>query len=471
MNSLQLLEAMGTIHDRYIAEAHRATPAKQTRFATSKLLLIAAVIAAMLVLAGCAAVLMGLADLSIGRKKVDVGFQQTEHREFLSLQGYSGSKSYQAAKEWQKFLDSYDQDGTLMAQADRLHYAGPVEYMAYLCYTQEMQDKIDDICRKYDLTILGPLYTAKYANAMLWENLGIEAFCTDGSASTELQSGYCYRDGSFSLSGTASLRQKKNLWPHAVNFQYNCNQKSSFHSLFLAVEELDAFQQWEYTSQDGTTLLLALSSEKALILADTSGHFITVNILNPSVELDGRVQRMDRSALEAVADSFLFSYTPAWQDSDNLEKPQWVLSALPEENPLDVLEFYSADHEKTMTIQEYRSLFGNGEVVLDIPKYAKVDLDGDGTEETLLWLRVNQITDYGVLVLHQEGETLRGDSFAYRQMFEIKEDGTFWSSGETDGPSRLQFEEGVPVIQQIPDEGQMEKPDIVWTDNLEQSVG
>ncbi len=472
MKSMELLEAMGNIRDRYIVDAHQPAQTKRVRLTPSRLLLIAAILAAMLVLVGCTAVLLGLADLSIGKKNVDMGFQQTRPLEILSLQGYRDSKQYQAAKEWDAFLDTYDQDGALMDQADRLHYAAPIEYMAYLCYTPEMKDKIDSICETYDLDLLGPIYFARHANAMLWENLGIDTFCTDGSASVDLQSGYCYQDGSFSLSGAASLRQNQELWPHEMNFQYFCNQKSSFHSLFLAVEELDAFQQWEYTTQDGTTVLLALSSDKALILADTSQHFTSVSILNPFVDLEGSRQVMDRLDLEAVADAFVYAYTPVWQDSDNLEKAQWVLSAMPEgeENPVDTLEFYSADYEKNMTVLEFRSLFGNGEVVLDIPKYTKLDLDGNGTEEILLWLRVNQINDYGVLVLHQEGESLRGDSFVYRQMYEIKEDGTFWSSGETDGPSRLQFENGVPVIQSIPDEGQMEKPDAAWTDNFGESL-
>lgn len=457
VKSIDLLSAMGNIRDCYIVEAHQKVEKKKVLY--RKMVLIAAVIAALLMLAGCVAVLLSLSDLSIGKQNVDMGFQQTQPMEMLSLQGYMGSDSYQAARQWQDFLEDYDQDGALLAEADRLHYSAPMEYMAYLCYTPEMQEKIDSICHQFDLSLLGPTYFAKDAFVMVEENLNIGSLFAQEGFTVHIESGYCYQDGSFSFYGTTHLLGIRNLWPHRVNYEYHCNQKTSFHSLFLAVEDVNAFDQWEHTLPDGTRVLLALNQERALILADTQDYFASVNILNPSAE-DG--SRMTHADLEAIADTFVFGYTPVWQDSGNLQKPQWVLSDLPEASSIPEMEFYSGEYEKVVTLSEYCSLFGGGEVALSVPQYAQVDMDEDSTVETLLWLRVNNANDYGILVLHQDGDTLRGDSFAYRQMFDIKEDGTFWTSGQVDGPARLRFENGVPVIEGLSEDTQDSKQALLW---------
>lgn len=461
VKSIDLLEAMGNIHDRYILEAHKKPEQGSRVVSLRKVWFIAAVLALLMLLAGCVAVLLSLSDLSIGKQNIDAGFQQTQPMEMLSLQSYMDSDTYQAAKQWQDFLEDYDPEGTKLAEADQLHQSAPMEYMAYLCYTQEMQDKIDSICSQYGLSLLGPMYTAQDAFIMVQENLGIETLFAQEGFTVHIESGHCYQDGSFSFYGTTQLLGIRNLWPHRVHYEYHCNQKTSFHDLFLAVEDVNAFSQWEHTLPNGTTLLLALSQERALILADTQDCFVSVNILNPAAQ-DGTL--MTHADLEAIADTFRFDYAPVWQDSDNLVKLQWVLADLLEASETPELTFFSSEYEKTVTLSEYRSLFGSGEVVLSIPKQAEVDMDGDGTPETLLWLRVNNANDYGILVLHREEGILRGDSFAYRQMFQVKQDGTFSYSGQEDGVGRLRFDSGVPVIEPISSTGQEEKEDLLWSD-------
>ena len=115
MKSMDLLETIGSIRDKYILEAHSQTSAPKKRIPSKRLVLIAAIITLMLLLVGCAAVLLGLWDLRLGEYPIDAGFGETQSGEFISLSGFVGSKEYQANKEWIDFEKQYDPDGSIIA--------------------------------------------------------------------------------------------------------------------------------------------------------------------------------------------------------------------------------------------------------------------------------------------------------------------------------------------------------------------
>lgn len=466
MKSMDLLETTGSIRDKYILEAHSQTAVPKKRIPSKRLFLMAAIIALMLLLVGCVAVILGLRDMYLGEYTYDAGFEETGVSNSISLQGYVGSPGYQAAKEWQDYLAVYDSDGTLLKEADQTGYESPIEYMAYLCYTSEMEAKIDEICGKYGLQLLGP--TNLTDNPMrMFTDLGIDNIIADGTvALVDFDGGaYYYQDGTFQLPGITTLTWKGNPWPHPVRYTYRCVMKTAFDGVALNVGDLNQYDEWTYTVKDGTEVLLALSEEKALIIADLPNHFVTVNILKPN---DGSSASMDRSALEAIADTFRFDYTPRRPDADTLAESEWFTQATePEEitvpdNTVDapvnngsweevktkfaaILSgedvFFNRDQAEGMTIKQYCDSFGAvSEVDVSITKYATADLDADGVPELLLWITINETNDYGVLVL-QYDRGVTGYEFAYRQMADIKTDGTFhYSCGASNhGVARLKF--------------------------------
>ena len=71
----------------------------------------------------------------------------TEVVDEVSMQGLMGSPEYQAAREWEDFYGTYDPDGAILAEAEG--YVPPPEYEAYICYSQEMLDRLDGLCGKY----------------------------------------------------------------------------------------------------------------------------------------------------------------------------------------------------------------------------------------------------------------------------------------------------------------------------------
>ena len=101
--------------------------------------------------------------------------------------------------------------------------------------------------------------------------------------------------------------------------------------------------------------------------------------------------------------------------------------------------FFSRDLCDGVTIAEYCN-----EANAEITKYTLTDLDDDGTPELILWETVNGIDDYGFLVIRYDGNNgAAGYSFTYRQMIDLKKDGTFgYSGGIADtGYARMVFDE------------------------------
>ena len=467
MKSMDLLETIGSIRDKYILDAHNQKAVQKKRIPAKRMLLIAAIVSLMLLLVGCVAYILSLKDMYMGEYTYDAGFDETGVSTSISLQGYVGTPNYQAAKEWQDYLAIYDPDGTLLKEADQTGYVSPMEYMSYLCYTPEMEAKINEICTKYGLQLLGPTYLTDNPMRM-FTDLGINNIIADGTvALVDFDGGaYYYEDGSFQLPGTTQLTWEGNPWPHPVNYTYRCVMKTTFDGVSLNVDDINQYEEWTYAVKDNTEVQLALSENKALIIADLPTHFVTVNILKPNEDASNP---MDRKALEAVANTFRFDYTPQKPDADTLVEPEWFTQATEPENVTIIPEntvivptnnelwedaktkfesilsgesgFLDRDLAEGVTIQQYCESFGTtSEVNVSITKYTTADLDADGIPELLLWITINDVNDYGVLVLRYDGG-VTGYTFAYRQMADIKTDGTFHYSGgaSNHGTARLKF--------------------------------
>ena len=80
------------------------------------------------------------------------------------------------------------------------------------------------------------------------------------------------------------------------------------------------------------------------------------------------------------------------------------------------------------------------ETKVSFSNYAFADLDADGTSELLLGIVFNDEFAYGTLVLHTS-DVVTGYEFTYRQLMDVKQDGTFrYSGGAADnGIARLEF--------------------------------
>ncbi|MDE7430715.1 MAG: sigma-70 family RNA polymerase sigma factor [Lachnospiraceae bacterium] len=240
-----------------------------------------------------------VSEKDIPKKEVDV----------IALGGIEGSPEYSACSEWRAFLDGYDTDGVLLSEIGN-GFAGLGEYeLVYNCYTQDMADKVDEICGKYELSKLqGLTIVDDYAALCRQTNIGDFCTGTDGSVRWDFGGGSLYDDGSFDMDGRVIWKgpaESKLLC--VTDYQFGRTMKGSFNPFTLNVGEMEEYHEWEYLSESGQTVLLANSSLKALIIAEREHSFIVVNVLG---DLPSDTLEMSDEILEALADLFDFSVIP-----------------------------------------------------------------------------------------------------------------------------------------------------------------
>ena len=104
------------------------------------------------------------------------------------------------------------------------------------------------------------------------------------------------------------------------------------------------------------------------------------------------------------------------------------------------------------------------EFEVTITRYAFVDMDGDGIREAVVDFRFGENSQVMCMVLKWDSirENVFGMGFYYRQMYQIKEDGSFAYSGggDNDGWAKLRWENNTWVKENVEDSDQ--KADVQW---------
>lgn len=270
-----------------------------------KLIPIAAVVAAIVAVsvAAYANDLLGLQDRVIPMEVFE------EEYDGLLYQGTSNSNGVKGSLEWQLFTESYDPDYKIYNSVKDICGAEfGAYYETYGCYTQEMVDKLEEICEKYGLTLHGHCTVVQ-----LWEggenthkNVGIETIFTDSGAEHEPFSGYYYEDGSFHFDGGTVLNREELPWKRAVEYQFSRLIRNSLDTLSLNIGVQESYTQWHYTTLDGTEVLLAIGPDKGLIIAELEESIVNINVLN----VDDSYGELSMRSLEAFADTFAFANIP-----------------------------------------------------------------------------------------------------------------------------------------------------------------
>ena len=317
MNSNDLFDIIGETPERYVLDAANvnAKVIPMRKRSPKRMWLIAAIIALILCLVGCAvAYVLSLDSMILGTEFIEDRTGETEPRTRLSLQGYVGSPSYQAAKEWFDFLQTYDPDGAIefSDEADNVEF--PEDYQFYHLYSVEMKEKLDAICQKYSLELLGPMIVDTTAENMFQE-LGINGILREG-AQAEIEwstggPGYFFRNGTFDVEFRVTLTGKNNPWPYENLVFYRCHNKKSFDAVTVGMDDPSAYEEWNYTTSSGVEVLLVKGPESAMIVADIGDYFITVGSIETKAGniLDGE-HTMTREGLEAYAEIFDLSIRP-----------------------------------------------------------------------------------------------------------------------------------------------------------------
>lgn len=374
--------------------ARKDIPMKRRKM---KPVMIAAIVALMVLLMGCAVVLFTLQDMKIGEysyvepryiNENGEKIPETEKtKDVISLQGIAGSPEQMAAQEWYEFEQSYDADHKLLDEADKNGFDAPKEYDAYFVYTQEMIDKVDEIAEKYGLELAGAIAGAEeFQMDIFFDALEIEDLHqSDAQAEVEYADAYFYACGNFNTEFRITLTGNEAKWEHEILASMRYCGKGYLDTVFAHISSIEDYEQWTYTMNDGNQVLIIMSDGDAHIFYDAENGFVSAGFWTTYEDENGNITCMSKRDVELVADALDFTVVPQKPDMEETGKKleaayqnhlaeqearmeTWV-------NPF--AHDYSSYTEVAAYIMENSSSPEN-------TYYALWDVNGDGTAEMLI---------------------------------------------------------------------------------------
>lgn len=335
----------------------------------------------------------------------------------LSLSGYNDTPESRALAEWLQFQKEYDPDGTILGGLSNTLDQSLANYNAYLVYTPEMAQKLEEIAAKYDLKLHKTMYDTT-AHPELVEPLG------DFLGQAPGQVYNMYEDGTFHVDDWVTLTTGDY---GVVEFQLQRSVKGTFHDALVYLDP-GQFTQWDYTTQRGLRVKLALGPNRSMILVDFKDCFVTVLVLG------GVEQYIDMAIAHAL--------TPAHLEelADQLDLGLLSPVVTPQPDPEPSTTPNPPAGERTDARETYAALLRDllnsgvlpdGTPVEEDPDYdtfAVWDVDGDDREELVL-LHISGITAgmTGYVIDFDEGYT-GGGAPIYIQMSDYPMF-TFYSGG------------------------------------------
>ena len=463
MTAMDILLALGMAEEAHIAAAAEFRQgrgkAKTRRLPGRKIWLIAALIAMTVILAGCAVVyLLRIQDMKVGQYSFYVPTVYDEQGNVIPVETQepitqlsSQGSNMEALAEWVAFTNTYDQDGSIVAEADRAAKSGsPLDipeqyYLTYGCYSQEMVDKLNEIVAKYDLQLLSRDVSLNYyENSVLFQSLGVDGLiCENPDVQVEYLDGYFYLEGTFDMSMAITMDMGDWKWEDALA-GYRYSRKDYFDPLTAPVRESHIDTQWDYTRKDGQKLLMVLGEETAKIFANLPDAFISIT-LDPHIWVDGEKVPMTQNAMEQLAELFDLSIKPRTTTMEQVEPyleearakydAQQAQAKAQQEAQREAK--YAAGYREFVAYKLEKENFPEG------LSYILSDLNGDGTEELVIngreILSMKGGQSYQYFDFFSTGMGLGGFKLCEGNVFEIYgalpgENWHYFYQAEVDGP-------------------------------------
>lgn len=355
MKEKRILHALGSVNDKFIEEMYAPGEANRksiNHYPVKRMWLIAAIIAAMVFLMGCAAVyFLRLQDMKLGDETLyydvfsDEGFVGREpvEKEVLTFAGVKGTPSYQAAKEWFAFLHSYDPDGKIYSSVWKNLPDFPEAYSSYQLYSQEMKDALDSILRKYDLKPVGSLLEFNTVENVC-AALEIEKFTIDtNGVKTNITGGYPFENGNFMLTLDIKLPEDTASQVCRTQGQIDWYRKDCLSQDHIYLDDVEQWKEWNYKTVAGNDVLIIRSDSdwRAWIICERQEAMLVLR-LESRIDLGynedcskhwGYLEMTDKQ-LEMVADTIDFGIQPRIASKEDVANQK----DLPYENPTDFYE-------------------------------------------------------------------------------------------------------------------------------------
>lgn len=381
MNPQDILDMIGDAKGSYIWDAQLLRSGQEIpkvqKLPTKRLWLIAAVITLSLMLVGCAVVyLLSLEDMAFGARTQEYYDGSSQEVTLLSIQGIKGSSGYKATKEWYEWLQTYDTDMSVYHSEEAFSEDFGDDYYAYNLYSREMKDKLDEICEKYGLELLGKIYVDPDIEAGC-KALQIPGIFRPGvNVEADFRQICYYANGSFDLEGYMSLDGENQ---HIVS--YRCHRKNAFSDLYSSVGPEGTYEEWTYTTSYGVDVLMVLDyggvRDNASMYVER-GEYVFLFGISEFEDMP----LPDKKMMEAYAEAFDFTVQPQRVSQQEIQKTEErreeADAAFAAEYDKKLHSFSQLGYEDRIKFQLEYAL--NPELLT----FTVMDLEGNGTEDLLV---------------------------------------------------------------------------------------
>ena len=290
-------------------------------------LLAAALIALLLLLAGCS-VVYAVYVLRMGSVKIGTGTAQRDYSlvdgvyvedphtvdtTTLTLAGLEGSNAYKACADFYAFKTEYT------AQGEEMGKAGTLPENFWEDYGNVMYEKGLELAEKYGLKPEGQSLSFR-TTRNLCNALGVERFIRDNQGiGADIDSGGCYDSGNFWLNMSFRFPEGSGYDVTYSLGALHWNRYDCFSPDYVTLEDNGDWVERSYTTASGNTVLILRSpnQERGYILCDRGDAMMSLRLdVNPEFysEAGGVVsverEYMTDEQLNLVADTIDFAISP-----------------------------------------------------------------------------------------------------------------------------------------------------------------
>ena len=326
MNGQEIFLGLSYISRKYIEEAETETVSSGAGKAhrIRRPFLLAAVIALLLLLVGCAAVYV----LKMEHVKISSGTDQRDYSlvdgvyvkdphtvdtTTLSMAGLKGSNAYKACADFYAFQTKYTTDGEEMGKAGTL----PEGYWDN--YRDVMDAKAKELAEQYGLKPEGQLLAFRTTRNMC-DALSVERFVRDSqNVSIDIDGGSCYDTGNFYLWMNFAFPENQGYEVTRTSGALYWNRQDTFSRDYFTLEDSGDWVERNYTTSAGNTVLILTSpsQERGYIICDRGDALMTVWLdVNPELlsedagVVSAEYLHMTDAQLDMVADALDFAIQP-----------------------------------------------------------------------------------------------------------------------------------------------------------------
>ena len=318
MNGQEIFLGLSYISRKYIEEAETETVSGGAGKAhrIRRPFLLAAVIALLLLLVGCAAVYV----LKMEHVKISSGTDQRDYSlvdgvyvkdphtvdtTTLSMAGLKGSNAYKAC------ADFYAYETELRASASA---SGD-----WTGYDDAINAKAQELAEQYGLKPEGQPLTFR-TTRNLCDALGVERFVRDSQdVSIDISQGFCRDSGNFFVLLSFAFPEDQGYEVTYTSGALYWNRQDTFSSDYITLEDRGDWVERNYTTTAGNTVLILTSpsQERGYIICDRGDALMTVWLdVNPELlsedagVVSAEYLHMTDKQLDIVADALDFAIQP-----------------------------------------------------------------------------------------------------------------------------------------------------------------